>query len=133
MPVHRIAVAIVRKGDLVLVGRRSPGRSWAGYLEFPGGHVEEGESWSEAACRETREETGLNVEVGALLDQVCVTSDTVCLEIRFFSATLTTGVPQEPRTPFFWIKLEDLRPEDFPPANAAVIRKMQGEDSAASP
>lgn len=127
--VRRVAVAIIRDGDLVLVGRRAPGQSWAGYLEFPGGHVQEGESWNEAARRETREETGLDVEVGPLLEEVRVTYARGSLEIRFFSATVTPGASRTPRTPFFWMKLEDLRAEEFPPANAGVIAKIQAEHS----
>jgi 8-oxo-dGTP diphosphatase len=42
---------------------RSPHRDW----EFPGGQVEEGESLTEALVREVREETGVEVSVGALV------------------------------------------------------------------
>lgn len=35
-------------------------RSWKG-LSFPGGHVERGESFTESAIREVREETGLTL------------------------------------------------------------------------
>jgi 8-oxo-dGTP pyrophosphatase MutT (NUDIX family) len=48
-------------GNVLLI--RSPRRDW----EFPGGQVEEGESLTEALVREVREETGVDVSVGALV------------------------------------------------------------------
>ncbi len=39
---------------------RSP--KWGGLLVPPGGHIEYGETWADAAVREAKEETGLDVE-----------------------------------------------------------------------
>jgi ADP-ribose pyrophosphatase YjhB (NUDIX family) len=55
-------------GGIILIKRRNPPYGWA----FPGGFVDYGESLEEAAVREAREETGLNVE---LLDQLHTYSD----------------------------------------------------------
>jgi 8-oxo-dGTP diphosphatase len=49
--------------SLVLVARRFPPLGWA----LPGGFVEIGETLTAAACREAREETGLDVSLVALL------------------------------------------------------------------
>lgn len=49
--------------DQVLMVRRSPGDTNAGIWELPGGHIDPGESVLEAAVREVREETGLEVEI----------------------------------------------------------------------
>ena len=54
-------MVMIRKKDtqLVAVEERRKGH-WDGLI-FPGGHVEEGESFLEAAKREAEEETGLSV------------------------------------------------------------------------
>ena len=46
------------KGQLLVEDRKDP--DWPGIC-FPGGHVEKGESFTEAAVRETFEETGLTI------------------------------------------------------------------------
>ncbi len=57
-------MCMVRDRDRVLVQDRLDPR-WPG-LTFPGGHVEPGESFTEAVIREFREETGLTVETPRL-------------------------------------------------------------------
>lgn len=56
-----IGVAVmVWQGDMLLLGKRKEkhaGQSW----QFPGGHLEWGESVSECAVREAREEAGIEI------------------------------------------------------------------------
>ena len=59
-----VARVVVTHGDKILMLRRSDTDTRAGFWEFPGGIVDEGESFEEAARRETKEEAGL--EVGEL-------------------------------------------------------------------
>jgi len=55
-------------GGIVLIERKYPPLGWA----IPGGFIEEGESAEDAARREAKEETGLDVE---LVDQLYTYSD----------------------------------------------------------
>jgi 8-oxo-dGTP diphosphatase len=61
------AAIIVQDGKLLLVQRRVPegALSW----QFPAGKVEAGETFEEAAVRETSEETGLMVEALKMLGE----------------------------------------------------------------
>lgn len=60
----RVGVAvIVRRGACVLLGKRRSNSHGDGVWQFPGGHLEWGESVEDCARREAREETGLLVDV----------------------------------------------------------------------
>ena len=69
-----VLIAFWRDGDelyVVLTQRASKLRTHAGMVAFPGGGLDPGESWAEAAVREAHEEVGLDpasVEVLGLLD-----------------------------------------------------------------
>ena len=52
-------LCMVKNGDRVLVINRKK-EDWPG-ITFPGGHVEAGESFTEAVIREVKEETGLRI------------------------------------------------------------------------
>jgi ADP-ribose pyrophosphatase YjhB (NUDIX family) len=61
-PAFPLAVNVaVIDGDRVLLTRREDFEVWC----LPGGTVDEGESLAEAATREVREETGLDVRLAA--------------------------------------------------------------------
>ncbi|MFD7158880.1 NUDIX hydrolase [Kribbella sp. NPDC059898] len=61
------AAVVIESGRVLLVRRRvAEGSLW---WQFPAGKVEEGEPPATAAVRETREETGLQVEYVALLGE----------------------------------------------------------------
>lgn len=59
-PKHTVTAAVVVINDRnEILLKYGPKRGW----EIPGGRVEEGESLSAAAVRETKEETGIDIEI----------------------------------------------------------------------
>src|SRR5688572_12072668 len=60
-PMNRIdaAIAIVTRGDKVLICQRKDDDTLGGYWEFPGGKQEDGETLHECLARELREELAI--------------------------------------------------------------------------
>ena len=57
-----VAVAVIERADgAFLLAQRPAGKVYAGWWEFPGGKVDEGESAVGALSRELHEELGIDV------------------------------------------------------------------------
>ncbi len=59
-----VAAAIIVKDHKVFLARRKPGAHLAGFWEFPGGKLEEGETPEQCLARELLEEFNIQVRVG---------------------------------------------------------------------
>ena len=116
-----VVAAVIEVGGRFLVSRRLKGTHLAGYWEFPGGKVHQGESYEEALKREILEE--LNVSVGDLTHVFTAAHvyPERTVQLHFFRGTLA-GEPepvlgQELR----WITRDDFRKLQFPPADAELL------------
>jgi len=66
-----VGAIIVDEGGRLFLARRGPAaKNERGLWEFPGGSVEFGETLAQALAREMREEYGIEINVGPLLDVV---------------------------------------------------------------
>lgn len=135
-----VAIALVWHADRFLVGRRKQEDFLSGLWEFPGGKVEPGESPPEAAMRECREETGLEVVVLGSCGDVVYRYDSPIpaseepepvasrdLHLYFFACQLIEPA-DSPRPPFQWLPASKLSSLEFPPANQSVLRRLMDVD-----
>jgi 8-oxo-dGTP diphosphatase len=118
-----IALAVVRRADQVLIGPRPQGTFLAGLWEFPGGKVQPQESPEEAAVRECREETGMEIELRGQLATVENEYAHGRVRLEFFAAE-PLDPSQRPAAPFRWVPIADLARFRFPPANRAVLKSL---------
>ncbi len=66
LPIVGVGAVIVRRGEVLIVRRANP--PLQGEWSIPGGALDLGEKLRDGVAREVREETGLDVEVGPVLD-----------------------------------------------------------------
>lgn len=65
-----VVAAVIQRDGRVLVSQRPPEKHYPLQWEFPGGKVEAGESPEAALRREIREELGVDIRVGDLIERV---------------------------------------------------------------
>jgi 8-oxo-dGTP diphosphatase len=90
----RVAAGIVPQGDRYLLQRRPPGTHMAGYWEFPGGKLEEGETPAAALAREMREELGVEIDGVRPLWVIRHAYDDREVELHFLAARIVGGEPR---------------------------------------
>lgn len=126
--VVRVVVGIVfnRDGE-VLIAQRPEDKSYAGYWEFPGGKVEQGESPSKALVRELREELGIDLQGCIFTHFMHGGRDNI--ELDFYTATpRSTLHPQGLEgQQWRWVTIESLGDYTFPEPNTEVIARLQAQ------
>lgn len=123
-----VSAGVIIEGARVLLSQRKTGTHLAGAWEFPGGKVEPGEDPRDALARELVEELGIDAEVGDPLEITFHRYATKSVLLLFFAASRRPGSP-EPRAldvaAVRWAGLDELRDEEFPPADVAVLAKVR--------
>lgn len=101
--------------EILFIQRAAHDRDpWSGHIAFPGGKLEEGELVCQAACRETREEIGLDLELGRYLGRL---SDIMGANLPVRVSCCLFGVDRRHFHPvlneevrdLFWVSLSELR------------------------
>ena len=121
----QVAVAVVRRGDQFLIGKRPDGTPLEGYWEFPGGKLQPGESAEEAAVRECLEETGVRVKVDGRYPDATYDYPHATICLHFLACTPLDSSHRLPDR-FRWVPDVELNRYRFPPANAALLMLLAG-------
>lgn len=118
-----VVAAVWQRADFFLACRRAPGKSAAGFWEFPGGKVDHDESPQDALAREVSEELGLRVKVGALLDRTVteLNGDAIDLACYFVSSTETPSSSTD-HDELRWVPREELNTLDWARPDLPAVR-----------
>ena len=120
-----VTAAVIRTGDAVLITRRPEGKPLAGMWEFPGGKLDGNESPRDGLRREIREELGLEVAVGAILETAYYRYDwgpvlILAFECRPLGGEIRNIQVAEHR----WVTLRELSSFALLPADYPIVETL---------
>ncbi|QKT03035.1 Nudix family hydrolase [Ectothiorhodospiraceae bacterium 2226] len=123
---HVAAGAVFNARGEVLIAQRPPGKPYPGYWEFPGGKVEDGESFADALARELEEEVGIHVEQARPLLRVLHAYSDRTVLLDAWCVTRFSGVPHgREGQPVAWVSPAELERYRFPAANATITTAVR--------
>ena len=119
---------IVDDEGSILACRRSPERVLGGLWEFPGGKVDEGESYEQALRRELMEELGVSVSVGKKFGaEVEWTDGKVSIRLTAFRCRIEEGdVTALEHEEIRWCDKDGLAGLDWAEADKPIVAEFIG-------
>lgn len=121
-----VAAGLVFRDGKLLITQRHVGAHLGGLWEFPGGKREPDESFEECLVRELREELGIEVEVGELLESLSHAYSEKTVLLKFFRCRWKQN---EPRAldclDLKWVSAAELANYEFPAADARLLEMLR--------
>lgn len=103
----------------ILLQRRQGTKLWTGFLALPAGHVDVGENAYDAVIREAKEELGIVIDIGSIVDTFVVNRRNksllpyydVYFEVSSYSGIITISEPDK-CSELVWCDIDNL-PDDM--------------------
>ena len=119
MKMTLLASVCIFKGNKVLLLRQAKGESQEGFWGPPGGHADNEENPLKVAARETKEETGLDIEIkGLIRGGILVIPDGREYAFTFFLAKPEKWkeivFPKNEISEYAWASLNDIKKGKYP-------------------
>ena len=119
-----VVAAVIQQEDRFLVTRRQDGVHLAGFWEFPGGKVADGESHDAALRRELQEELDVQIVVNDLLLETSHQYPERVVQLFFYRCDLL-GTPRPMiGQEMAWVERSELSSLSFPPADDELIQRL---------
>jgi 8-oxo-dGTP diphosphatase len=121
------AAAVIQRADgSFLLGRRPPGKVYAGWWEFPGGKLEAGETAREALVRELAEELGIVVDTAYPWMTREHVYEHAHVRLHFFRVPAWSGELRNlHHDALSWQRCESVTVAPLLPANAPVLAALK--------
>ena len=128
-PVIEVSAALIFRNGMLLITQRPAKAHLGGLWEFPGGKREPDETFEQCLVREIREELGIEVEVGELLEEISHAYPEKTVQLKFFICKLISGKLRPlDCAAFKWVEKAELADFEFPAADARLLEKLRAYD-----
>ncbi len=128
-PHYHIAIVLLwRDNEILATKRRADADHLPNLWEFPGGKCAPGEAPEATAMREAREELGVEIEITGIRALLEFDYPARRVTLHPFDARIIEGEAQPLQAAALrWLKIDELRDADFPPANAPLLAALRSE------
>ena len=127
-PLLVTAAVIIENGNILLT-RRPDNSRHAGFWEFPGGKLDDGESPAEALKREILEELDITIEVGRIFETAYYRYDWGPVLILAYHCKIISGsIRNVGVAEHQWLPPRELSGYNILPADVPIVERLQKTD-----
>jgi mutator protein MutT len=129
--IMEVAAGLIFNKGRLLITQRKKSDHLGGLWEFPGGKRESGETFEGCLFRELREELGVDVEVGELVESISHEYPGRKVLIKFFRCNIILGEPKPlDCQDLEWVEANELAKYEFPPADTQLLHRLRSEPNS---
>jgi len=123
-----VAAAIIENDEgRILIARRRDGKSQAGFWEFPGGKIEEGETAGACLIRELQEEMSIVIEPYAYFGTNEFADGHSAIRLIAYRARYMGGsIRLVDHDAYEWVRKDDMGSYRFAPADVKFVEMLIG-------
>ena len=116
-----VVAAIIKKGDKYLLAKRSKEKYMGLKWEFPGGKVEQNETFKDALSREILEELNVNIEIHNKVAEERYQDEEINIVLHYYLCTLIdTNIILSEHEAIEWVKKQDFSKYEFVPGDSDI-------------
>ena len=116
-----VVAAIIKKEDRYLLAKRSKKKYMGLKWEFPGGKVEQNETFKDALSREILEELNVNIEIHNKVAEERYQDEEINIVLHYYLCTLIdTNIVLSEHEAIEWVKKQDFLKYEFVPGDGDI-------------
>jgi 8-oxo-dGTP diphosphatase len=119
-PVNVVA-AVIKRGDFYLIAKRSKDKYMGLKWEFPGGKVEQNETFQDALSREILEELNVNIEIHNKVAEERYQDEEINIVLHYYLCKLIdTNIVLSEHEVIKWVKKQHFSKYEFVPGDGDI-------------
>ena len=120
-----VVAAVIKKNDQYLIVQRNKYKHLGLKWEFPGGKVDEGESFEEALHREIKEELDLKISIDKKIAKQAYRDDKIDILLHYYECTLLTEeIVLYEHEDYKWVYSKEMPNYDLAEADKKISKQL---------
>ena len=121
-----VVAAVIKKDNKYLIAQRNRNKHFAFYWEFPGGKVDNGETFENALKREIKEELSINIRILHHIASEKHKDDKIDVNVHYFLCeSLNENIILSEHEDMKWLQKNDLTQFKMAPGDTKIIKYLE--------
>ena len=121
-----VVAAVIKKNNLYFIAQRNRNKHFAYYWEFPGGKVDNQETFENALKREIKEELSINIRVFNHIASEKHKDEKIDVNVHYFLCEpLNENIILSEHEDMKWLEKNDLTQFKMAPGDSKIIKYLE--------